>query len=205
MPVLEILLLKTKPSIPPTSPLILTSLQTVRSLLAAKIHATQSHFYRTTEDASKIYILGLWPSLSAHQAFLASPLRKEILAPQEELLDFVWCVHVQVSGWEDVPIGAPVVSIARIKVKGGEEGRHESVTGKYEGRLREATGWGVVSGWVLDEGGERENVVITGWRTREEHLEFGRGMGEEFEDYRALREGWESVDVGHGKDMEQEG
>ncbi|KAE9372807.1 hypothetical protein N431DRAFT_558540 [Stipitochalara longipes BDJ] len=207
MPVLEILQLKVKPNITPTDPSILTSLQTVRSLLAQKIHPTHSRFYQSIEDASLIYVLGLWDSLSQHQDFLSSPFRAEVLAPQEHLLDFSWCVHIPLEKMEDLPLEAPVVAIARLKVKSGEHVViHKEITGRYREVLEESTKpFGVVEGWRVDGGeeGEREQLVITGWREREDHLAFTASSREKFEDYRGLREHWESVEASHMKDMER--
>ncbi|KAN0110957.1 hypothetical protein V8E51_007344 [Hyaloscypha variabilis] len=207
MPVLEVLQLKVKPTITPTNPSILTSLHTVRSLLASKIHPTQSRFYQSIEDPSLIFVLGLWDSLSQHQTFLSSPFRAEVLAPQEDLLDFSWCVHIPIGKREDLPLEAPIVSVARIKLKSGEHVQlHKEITGRYREVLEETTKpFGVVERWILDGGeeGEREQVVITGWTGKEEHLAFSAGLRERFEDYRSLRGHWESVVASHMRDMEK--
>jgi hypothetical protein len=208
MPVLEILQLRVKPSISPSDPAILTSLQTVRSLLTQKIHSTHSRFYQSIEDTSLIYVLGLWDSLSQHQDFLSSPLRAEILAPQEYLLDFSWCVHIPLENMEDLPLEAPAVAIARIKVKSGEDHvvKHREITGKYRAMLEESTRpFGVAEGWRVDVGGEgeREQVIFTGWEEKEDHLAFSTGLRERFEDYRELRDHWESVEASHTRNMEK--
>jgi hypothetical protein len=207
MPVLEVLQLKVKPTINPTNSSILTSLQTVRSLLASKIHPTQSRFYQSIEDPSLIFVLGIWDSLSQHQAFLSSPFRVEVLSPQEDLLDFSWCVHIPIVKREDLPLEAPIVSVARIKLKSGEHvPLHKEITGRYREVLEETTKpFGVVEGWILDgrEEGKREQVVITGWPGKEEHLAFSAGLRERFEDYRGLRGHWESVMASHMRDMEK--
>jgi len=205
MPVLEVLQLKVKPKIHPADPSILTSLRTVRSLLASKIHATHSRFYQSIEDSTLIYVLGLWDTLSQHQSFLSSSLREEILAPQEHVLDFGWCVHIPLEKMEDLPLEAPVVAVARLKVKSGESLKlHQEITGRYRGVLEEETRpFGVVEGWRLDGGEGREQVIITGWREKEDHLKFGEGLREKFEDYRSLRGHWEGVEASHMRDMEK--
>jgi hypothetical protein len=208
MPVLEVLQLKIKPTISASDPAVLTSLQTVRTSLAEKIHPTHSRFYQSIEDPSLIFVLGLWTSLSQHQDFLSSPLRAQILAPQEGLLDFSWCVHILLEKMEELPLEAPVVAIARIGVKSGEHLKlHEEITGKYREMLAERTRpFGVVEGWAVDHEGpelEKENIIITGWEKKEDHLAFGAGLREKFEDYRGLRDHWKTLEASHVRDMEK--
>jgi hypothetical protein len=209
MPVLEILQLRIKPSISPSDLSILTSLRTVRTSLAEKIHPTNSRFYHSIEDPSLIYVLGLWDSLSKHQDFLSSPLKTEILSPQEDLLDFSWCIHIEVDSMNQLPLKAPILSIARVKLKSGDHHvkQHEEITARYRGVLEERTRpFGVVQGRRVDGGeGEREDVVITGWETKEDHWAFSAGLRERNEDYRGLREQWESIEVSHVRDMESDG
>ncbi|KAH8759168.1 hypothetical protein BGZ57DRAFT_932358 [Hyaloscypha finlandica] len=208
MPVLEVLQLKIKPDISLLDPAILTSLQAVRTSLAEKIHPTHSRFYQSIEDPSLIYVLGLWTSLSQHQDFLSSAVRAEILAPQEHLLDFSWCVHIPLGKMEDLPLDAPVVAIARIKVKSEQYLRlHNEIAGRYRRVLEERTSpFGVADGWRIDldgRGAENENLIITGWEKKEDRLAFEAGLREKFEDYRGLRDHWESVEASHTRDMEK--
>ena len=122
------------------------------------------------------------------------------------MLDFGWCVHIPIDRMEDLPLEAPVVAVARLRVKSGEhESLHREITGRYRGVLEEETKpWGVVEGWILDgEEGEREQVVITGWREKEDRVKFEAGMRETFEDYRSLRDYWEVVEASHMKDIEK--
>ena len=208
MPVLEILQLKIKDTVSPSNPAVLTSLRTVRTSLAQNVHPTHSRFYQSIEDPSLIYVLGLWDSLSQHQDFLSSPLKTEILTPQEDLLDFNWCVHIEIESNNQLPLKAPIMSIARITLKSGDHHvkQHREITARYRSVLEERTRpFGVVQGPRVDGGeeGEREEVIITGWETKEDHLTFGAGLRERNEDYRRLREHWESVEVSHFRNMER--
>jgi len=84
--------------------------------------------------------------------------------------------------------------------------KHREITQRYRGVLEETTKpFGVVEGWRVDgeEEGEREQVIITGWEEKEDHLAFGAGLREKFEDYRGLRDHWESVNASHATDMER--
>jgi heme-degrading monooxygenase HmoA len=208
MPVLEILQLKIKPTISTTNPSILTSLRTVRQSLAQEVHPTHSRFYQSIEDPYLIYVFGLWDSLSQHHDFLSSPLRTEILLPQEDLLDFSWCIHIEIDSMQQLPLEAPIVAIARIKLKSGDHHvkTHEAITARYRSVLEERTRpFGVVEGRRVDGGveGGKEEVVITGWETKEDHLAFGVGLREKNEDYRGLREHWEGVEASHVRHMER--
>jgi len=172
------------------------------------VHATHSRFFQALEDPTLIYVLGLWPNLQTHQSFLASPLKPEILSPQQDLLDFGWMIHIPLEDLESLPLGAPIVAIARLHVKGGEHViAHKEITGRYGGMLVERTKpYGVVEGWRVDgeEGAqEQEQVVITGWEAKEDHLAFGAGLRETYPDYAGLRDHWQGIEVNHMRDMEK--
>lgn len=98
---------------------------------------------------------------------------------------------------EDLPLEAPIIAIARITVKSGEHVKlHKEITARYRGLLEERTKpFGVVEGWRIDgeEEGEREQVIVTGWEKKEDHLAFGVG----------LRDHWDSAEASHMKDMER--
>lgn len=108
---------------------------------------------------------------------------------------------------QQLPLEAPTVAIARIKLKSGDHHvkQHEEIIAMYRSVLEERTRpFGVVQGWRGDGGeGEREEVVITGWETKEDYLAFSAGLREKNEDYRWLREHWESVEASHVRDMEK--
>src|SRR4051812_38878765 len=98
MPVLEVTQLRLK-GISAADQSLLDSLDAVRSILK-----TNSRFYHCIEEPSLIYILGIWPSLAAHRAFLDSPECHEILGPQEELLEFQWSLHMELDAMVSLPL-----------------------------------------------------------------------------------------------------
>jgi len=109
---------------------------------------------------------------------------------------------------EDLPLDAPVVAIARIKVKSEQHLRlHNEIAGRYRRVLEERTSpFGVADGWRIDldgRGAENENLIITGWEKKEDRLAFEAGLREKFEDNRGLRDHWESVEASHTRDMEK--
>jgi hypothetical protein len=208
MPVLEILQLKIKPSISPTDPSILTSLRTVRSSLAQKVHPTHSRFFCALEDPALIYVFGLWPNVATHQAFLSSPLKPSILSPQDDLLDFNWMIHIPLEDEETLSstLEAPIVAIARLHVKGGEHVIcHKEITGQYGHMLVERTKpFGVVEGWRVDkEAGSEEQVVITGWEAKEDNMAFMARLSKKYPDYATLRDHWEGFEANNMRDMEK--
>jgi hypothetical protein len=205
MSVLEICQLKVKDNISPSDSSIIASLQKVRTELKERVHPTNSRFFQTIEDPTLIYILGTWPSVAKHQTFLSSPEKPQILDAQQNLLDFNWMLHIPLDNMSSLPLDAPVVAIARAHVKGGEHvTAHKKITGKYRDKLDERTKpHKVVEGWRVDEEpGKQENVVITGWKSREDHLEFSAGLREKYADYAALNKHWEKVEAHHMRDME---
>ena len=198
MPVLEILAVRLKKGVSAEDPSLLENLSTVRDFVK-----TNSKFYHCIEDPSVIYIVGQWPSLAAHKEWLISPKRYEVLKAQEDQLEFVWMIHMDGTIGE-LPLRAPVLSIARLFVKNEHEGEFHRVAMAYrEGLVVYTKPYRVVDGWRIDpEDGKKEFVVITGWETVEAHKECTRKMGEESKEYASLGEHFEASDVGHSRNME---
>lgn len=175
MSVLEICRLQVKEGISPSDRSIVESLAAVRSELKSKVVATNSRFYQSIEEPRLIYILGLWPSLAAHQAFLASGAQPAILAPQDHLLDFDWAMHMELDSMASLPLDAPVFSIARFRFDGGEKAAAFRLgLETYRQKIVDATvPYKYVDGWCCDsEPGKQECFVISGWRSVEAHDEF---------------------------------
>ena len=138
-----------------------------------------------------------------HHSFLSSPLKTEILGPQEDTLDFVWGIHVPMTAAieEAVPLDAPVLAIARLvtKSEGGGKAGDVGALEEYRELTVGATGsstWTVFGGWRCDaEEGKQEAVLISGWESEARCDAFKRRMSEENEKY-------EGVSVVLAKDME---
>jgi heme-degrading monooxygenase HmoA len=173
MPTLELLKLQLKTGVSPTSPTLLGVLSTVRSFVK-----TNSHFYTCLEDSSLLYILGEWSSLAAHKAFLSSPDRARVLAPQDSVADFVWCEHVDMPGsmHETLPLDAPVLAFSRLWIRPDANScaKFEQLTAKYRDEI--ATGSAselVFAGWRADQSeGEKEFIMLSGWESQKQHLEW---------------------------------
>jgi heme-degrading monooxygenase HmoA len=207
MPVLELLLLRLRPGISPTDPTLVQNLSTVRSL----VH-TNSRFYQCIEDASLVYILGQWPSLAAHQAFLASPEREAILSHQTHQLDFRWMVHLDVPEGKTIedalPFAAPVLNIAKTTFTApgaGEVDAYKRVRGvRWRSKIVDATRpYPLFEGWRIDAPeGEAEHVVLTGWESVEAHFRFTKSTREAGQEYASLGDRVEGVEGRHARNME---
>jgi hypothetical protein len=208
MSVLEILQLRIKSTLSPTDPSILTSLIQVRTSLREKVHNTNSKFYQCIEDSSLIYVFGLWPSLQTHHSFLSSHERPSVLAPQEDTLEFNWVIHIPLSSMDELPLDAPVLCIARLFLKPdeGHVTRYERTVEKYREKVKQMTApYRVVHVWRVDpEEGEKEGVMITGWRDVEAHPEAMKRLAGEGgnEDYATVGECYNGVDVKYARNLE---
>jgi heme-degrading monooxygenase HmoA len=201
MPILELTQLRLK-GVAPSDPSLLESLSFARGRLK-----TGSKFYACIEDPSLIFILGLWPSAEAHTRFLASPMRAEILGPQEEFLEFRWGVHMELDGMESLPLDAPILAIARLVIKGGEETAYEQATTKDAQVVSEHTRpYNVVNGYRCGSEPDnlREALVFTGWKSVESHEAFlSQASANEDSGFPAIQGLYESMDVWHTWDMEK--
>jgi hypothetical protein len=211
MPILELTHLTLKPTLSPNDPAILTSLVNVRTLLASKVHRTNSRFYVSVSNPSEIYILGSWPTVEAHHAFLSSPIKTEILGPQEHVFDFQWGIHVPSSdgekgGMENLPLNAPVLAVARLFIKPEKEqtDQYQRVLDKYRHLIVDATKpWAVFDGWRCDApDGEPEALMLSGWESEGAHDEFRVRVRGANEEYAGIRETYRGMSVVHVRDLE---
>jgi heme-degrading monooxygenase HmoA len=205
MPVLELLLLRLRPGISPTDPTLVKNLSTVRSL----VH-TNSRFYHCIEDPSLVYILGQWPSLAAHKAFLASPEREEILSRQTHQLDFLWMLHLDFAvgkTMEDVlPFTAPVLSIARMSFTTASPhvDAYKEILANHRSEIVDATyPYPLFDGWRIDApDAKAEYMILTGWASIEAHAEFTKSMIGASQEYASARDHVEEMEVRHARNME---
>ena len=110
---------------------------------------------------------------------------------------------------DDVPFEAPVMAVARLKVGNGEDHvkKPNEIVCKYRRVVEGATRpWKMLCEWRVDcEEGKRENVMVTGWESREAYLMLKAKMRRENEEYRSLRERYEGgvPEVWHCWDLEK--
>lgn len=210
MPALELLKLQLKPGISPTSPALLKVLSEVRAFVK-----TGSRFYTCLEDNSLLYILGEWPSLEAHKAFLASPERERALTPQDELAEFVWCEHIDMPGnMSDVlPLEAPVLALARLWIKPDATSceKFEKLVRKYRDEIVTGSSSDLIfDGWRADQKDEeKEYIMLSGWDSQKHHFEWRETTRRDVPGYANVRmyydvrKGEMGMEVVHLRDIER--
>jgi len=202
--ILEIIQLKFAPGVSPDDPTFLKNMSNVRTALRERVHNTNSRCYQCIEDPSLLFIFGIWPDLATHQAFLSSPLKNEILALQQDQTKFQWMVHINLAeGIEELPFDAPVMNVARLRVKDGHVTAYDDIMEKkHKGLFREATKpYNSIRTWRVDpEAGVDEVVVITGWDSVEAHEEMQKKTWEWTKDALEHIEGYEAF---HARNMER--
>lgn len=209
MPVLEVLQLRVREGVSPSDPSIHSSLVEVRAVLSSRVVNTESHFYQCIEDTTLIYLLGIWPSLEAHNAFLSSAEKAEILSSQDKFLDFSWMLHIPISSMSEIPLDAPVLHVARLHVLDVERVTFlERILSSHRGKIGEATKpYNVVSEWRLDtEEARQEVITITGWKSMGAHMAFMKNTREHPDlhdrEYASSRDRLDAMDVKLVQDME---
>jgi heme-degrading monooxygenase HmoA len=205
MPVLELLLLCLLPGVSPQDPTLVENLSIVRSL----IH-TNSRFYHCIEDPTLIYILGQWPSLATHKAFLSSPEKDAILSYQTHQLDFVWMLHLDLpegKNMEDVlPFTAPVLGIARMifNTSDPDVDVYQRILADYRSKVVGATGpFPLFDARRIDgDEGKVEYVILTGWESVEAHNDLVNALRVSTLEYVTSRGYVEGMEVRHMRNLE---
>ncbi|KAF2127276.1 hypothetical protein P153DRAFT_368588 [Dothidotthia symphoricarpi CBS 119687] len=195
MPVLEVTQLRLN-KLRADDPTLLKNLSTVRDKLQ-----TSSQFYSCIQDPTLLYILGIWPSLAAHQEFLASPAREEILGPQEEMLQFQWTVHMELDGMSSLPLDAPILAIERFSVDGSAVEAFEQAAMRHAQHGKGNHSFKVAHGWQCDATvGSHEALVFSGWESTQAHVPFATRQ----EGSAAVEEGCRSILVHHAWNVERQ-
>lgn len=177
MSVLEVCQLRLKDGIPMADPTLLANLQEVRSIIK-----TNSRFYKDLSDPSSLYILGVWPSLAAHDEFLESPRKNEILGKQQDQTSFGWILHLNwpKEGIDALPLDAPVLAVERYwfgSGVGSEQAGSErgfELAGYKNGAFEERGKYKFGSSWRCAEEIKELNefMIFSGWDSIQAHREF---------------------------------
>lgn len=200
MPVLEITQLRLT-RLHPDDPALVETLSTVRDLLQ-----TNSQFYACVEDPTIIYILGMWPSLEAHLAFLASPARDEILGPQQDMLEFQWTVHMELESMSSLPSYAPILAMERLSVQANYVDAFDQAAIRHVQVLQGSHQCEVALGWRIDAAaGSHEAIIFSGWTDAQAHVTFiARQQDPGNDNVTAAIEQYEELLVHHAKNLERE-
>lgn len=167
MPVLEVTQLQLK-GVSANDPQLLRSLSSVRDKLQ-----TTSRFYTCVEDPTKVYILGIWQDLEQHLDFLGSPIRDEVLGPQEGMLDFQWTVHMDFDSISVLPLDAPVLALERLRIEAARSVAFDQAAMKHVQRLQGSHKCKAAYGWRCDAGtGRHEALIFSGWENAQAHVSF---------------------------------
>jgi heme-degrading monooxygenase HmoA len=200
MPVLEVTQLGLK-GLSADDPQLLPILADTRDKLQ-----TKSQFYTCLEDATKLYILGIWRDLKHHLDFLASPARDEILGPQENLLEFQWSVHIELDGMNSLPLDAPILAIERLSVEEGHVARFDQAAKQHVKHLQGSHPLRPAYGWRCDlMTGSREALLFSGWESVQAHITFSAQQQRQGDTDAATMSGhYETILVHHCKNLERE-
>jgi hypothetical protein len=207
MPILEVTQLCLK-GCSADDPKLLHTLSAVRDKLQ-----TGSQFYTSIEDPTKLYIFGMWQDLEQHLNFLISPLRDEVLGPQEDMLDFEWSLHIGIEGRSALPLDAPFLVLERLRVKEDGVAAFEPVVARHVQQLQGSSAFKVVHGWRRVAAPARNEIVfISGSENTRAHASFTAQHtlkgGEDAVnpgDEQIIRGGYEEILLHHCRNLERNG
>lgn len=187
---------------PADDPHLLQTLSTVRDRLQ-----TKSQFYISLEDPTKLYIFGIWRDLQQHLDFLASPLREEVLGPQEDMLDFEWSLHIQVGSMSSLPLDAPILGLERLRVEEDGIATFERAATRHVQQLQGSSPFKVVHGWRCDAApASHEAVFIWGTENSPAHVSFSatqQTLGDNDNGDAVLRGGYKELLLHHCRNLER--
>jgi hypothetical protein len=167
MPVLEITQLRLK-RITVADSALLKNLSAVRDKLQ-----TNSVFYCRIEDPTLVYIFGIWHSLDAHLEFLASSTRDAVLGPQADILGFEWTVHQELEAVTSLPLNAPVLAIARLRLQGWCVPIFEQAVIRHARLFQKNHSTETTHGWRCDApAGTHEAIIFHGCKDTKSHTPF---------------------------------
>lgn len=209
MAVTELALIRAQPSVSVKSPELLENLSIAKSAMESATSAT-FYYYHCIEDPSLIYILGSWPSISAHMdSFIPSPQNQHLLQILKDQIAVEWMFHIDVDQ-AACPLTkiteSPVVAIGRhfISSSSKRQAFHDTFNANRK-FLDSYIGAGdrVIGGWRIDRGAHRaqeEFLLLTGWQSVEQHMGFAKTDG--FEKYAQIRAFVEAAEIKHAKRLQ---
>lgn len=218
MPVTELAILPLRPGVDPSDETFVAKLRHTKQVMenALGVPGRRFVYYQGVDNNSKktdrtcwvYYLLGDWQSAAEHRDdFLPSPANQAQLALVDDVFDLarVDMFHVDVPAAQ-LPTDADVLSIGRHRVRAGDKVAFEERFGeckpwldRYVSREKKPAG-----GWRIEKAAaipgreeEEEWVLLCGWESVQEHMEFAGTEG--FERYGRIRELVQGFDVKHGK------
>jgi quinol monooxygenase YgiN len=161
-----------KDGVTATDPSLLKVFPKVRS-------ATQIDFvfYTSIEDPKIFFILGVWSSMDAYDAFVKSSERPSVLALLDEFSSTDWIEHMDFGNKSiaDLPITAPVMTVTRAFLKGGKnpEQYYEKISSLKAPIEEETKPWPTVFSWTVDTTPDLHKwLMFVGWRSKKHHQDY---------------------------------
>lgn len=170
MPILELCKRQLRDGITATDPALLEALPAVRS--AVKVDYV---YYASMEMPTVFFVLGVWPSMDAYDAFAASAERASQLAPLDRLSAAEWVEHAEFESIDSLPVQAPCMTITRAFLKGGDNpGEYYRKIGNVKGPIAEETKpHPCVFSWTVDTTPELHKwLMFVGWQSKKHHQEY---------------------------------
>jgi hypothetical protein len=208
MPILEVTQLRLK-GCSADDPKLLDILSAVRDRLQ-----TGSQFYTSIEEPTKLYIFGVWRDLKQHLDFLASPLRSEVLGPQEDMLDLEWTLHIEIEGRSALPLDAPFLVLEILRVKKDGVAALEPAVTRHVQQIQGSSAFKVLHGWRRDAApASNEVVFISGSEDTRACVSFAaqQTLSDDAvavnrgEDEMTIRGGYEEILLHHCRNLERNG
>ncbi|KAJ6126983.1 hypothetical protein N7523_002595 [Penicillium sp. IBT 18751x] len=178
MAVTEIALLRLKtPELSSSSKNILKQVQQAQS----EWSGYPVQFARQLEDSNYFYIFGGWESVAHHCGdWIKSETNQKFLTQLKDDIDVEWMFHLSMEPSTcAVLLNAPAIAVNRYFVDHEKKADFDAAfknVGPYLGA--HTAPFTYSGGWRIDkEGGDEEFVVLSGWKTIEDHDGFAGAEG----------------------------
>ncbi|KAH6673195.1 hypothetical protein B0J14DRAFT_592708 [Halenospora varia] len=175
--------------------------QAQQTLQTASAHGF--HFFRQVEDTSKLYILGAWDSVAAHETFLPSKENIELLdlLQDDVVIEGIVMYHLDIDIFSVPPsqkavITAPTISLNRHFIASSPSSRSSFLDKFSEIQhhlVNYTTPYQVIGGWRI----EKEEGLERGKERQEFVLFSGFESVEGFEEYSGIKGCVEGFEVRH--------
>lgn len=170
MPILEVCKRSLKDGVTATNISLLESFPQIR--FGTKIDFV---FYSSIENPADFFVLGVWPSLETYDEFVASA-KALVYAPLDKLSTFEWVEFMELDSIKSLPIEAPVMTITRAFLTGGNnaEEYNRKISNLRAPLEAETKPHPFVFSWTIDtvKGSLHKRLMFVGWKSKENHQEW---------------------------------
>ncbi|KAL6245612.1 hypothetical protein RBB50_007611 [Rhinocladiella similis] len=206
MPVTELALLRLRPGTEWPAAELIAHLRKAKSVMESA-SGFKFCYYRAVEDPDVIFIFGEWPSVEFHMTnFIPSQENQELLELLKDQVTVEWMFHLDIDQTQSpLPWHRRVIAVVRHFIADGEKESFQATFQENKHNLEAFIGGSdrVVGGWRIDKGvdpsleGElkSEYVLISGWRSVEQHQDFAKTEG--FQKYGQIRNHLAGADIKH--------